>query len=83
MGTVFACTRATAASSAAACGTTGTGPASLSIIIDGPSGRVNWREGQRQQSGGALYGCLNGVMRGMKFPTLNGPRTRAEFDIAL
>lgn len=56
--------------------------ASISIIIDGPTGRVNWVKVNGAQSGG-LYGCLNGVLRSMKFPSVDGPRTRAEFEIAM
>jgi hypothetical protein len=56
--------------------------ASISIIIDGPSGRVTWVKVNDTQAGG-LHGCLNGVLRGMQFPRIHGPRTRAEFDIAM
>jgi hypothetical protein len=61
---------------------TGTSSAGLSIIIDGPSGKVNWLRVNGQASG-ALHGCLSGVLRSMKFPSINGPRTRAEFDIGI
>ncbi len=61
---------------------TGAGQANIGIIIDGPSGRVNWVKVNGQASGG-LWGCINRVMRGMQFPTIHGPRTRAEFDIGL
>jgi hypothetical protein len=61
---------------------TGAGQANIGIIIDGPSGRVNWVKVNGQASG-ALWGCVNRVMRGMQFPTIHGPRTRAEFDIGL
>lgn len=61
---------------------TGGGSASISIIIDGPSGKVTWLR-VNGESGGALHGCISGVMRSMKFPSINGPRTRAEFDIAI
>jgi len=60
----------------------GGGQANIYINIDGPSGRVSFVRVNGQQSG-PLYGCLNRVLRGMKFPTINGPRTRAEFDIAM
>ena len=40
---------------------TGSSAAAISIIIDGPSGRVNW----------------------LKVPAIDGPRTRAEFEISL
>jgi hypothetical protein len=61
---------------------TGAGSASISIIIDGPSGKVTWVKVNGEQSG-ALHGCLSGVLRGMKFPSIDGPRTRAEFEIGL
>ncbi|HEX7841943.1 MAG TPA: hypothetical protein VF469_30945 [Kofleriaceae bacterium] len=56
--------------------------ANISIIIDGPSGRVTWAKINDAQAGG-LYSCLNGVLRAMQFPKIHGPRTRAEFDIAM
>lgn len=56
--------------------------ANISIIIDGPSGRVTWVKVNDQQAGG-LYSCLSGVLRSMQFPKIRGPRTRAEFDIAM
>ncbi|HVK78368.1 MAG TPA: protein kinase [Kofleriaceae bacterium] len=61
---------------------TGSSSANISIIIDGKSGRVNWVKVNGEASG-ALYACLNGVLRSMKFPSINGPRTRAEFDISM
>jgi hypothetical protein len=61
-------------------GKTGATSATIAIIIDGPTGRVNWVKVNGQQSG-PLYGCLAGVMRSMRFPTIDGPRTRAEFEI--
>jgi hypothetical protein len=60
----------------------GSGSANIGIIIDGPSGKVRWVKVNGQQSGG-LYNCINRVMRGMQFPKINGPRTRAEFDIGV
>ena len=60
----------------------GSGQASIGIIINGPSGRVTWVKVNGQQSGG-LYGCLSRVLRGLQFPSIKGTRTRAEFDIAL
>jgi hypothetical protein len=60
----------------------GGGSANIGIIIDGPSGKVRWVKVNGQQSGG-LYNCINRVMRGMQFPKINGPRTRAEFDIGV
>lgn len=56
--------------------------ASIGIIIDGPSGRVTYVKVNDKQAGG-LYSCLSGVMRGMQFPRIHGPRTRAEFEIAM
>ena len=59
---------------------TGGVSANIAIIIDGPSGRVNFVKVNGQASG-ALYNCISRVMRAMAFPTIHGPRTRAEFDI--
>jgi hypothetical protein len=56
--------------------------ANIYINIDGPSGKVKFVKINGKQSGG-LYGCMNGVLRRMKFPSIHGPRTRAEFDISL
>ena len=56
--------------------------ANIGIIIDGPSGRVTWVKVNDKQAGG-LYSCMSGVLRGMQFPKIHGPRTRAEFDIAM
>ena len=61
---------------------TGASQANIGIIIDGPSGRVKWVKVNNQQSGG-LYNCISRTMRAMQFPTIHGPRTRAEFDINL
>jgi hypothetical protein len=61
---------------------TGASSANIGIIIDGPSGRVNWVKVNGQATG-ALWGCINRVMRSLQFPTIHGPRTRAEFDIDL
>ncbi len=61
---------------------TGSGQASIGIIINGPSGRVTWVKVNGQQAGG-LYNCLSRVLRGLQFPPIKGTRTRAEFDIAL
>jgi hypothetical protein len=63
-------------------GQNGGGSANIGIIIDGPSGKVRWVKVNGQQSGG-LYNCINRVMRSMQFPKINGPRTRAEFDIGV
>jgi hypothetical protein len=35
------------------------------------------------KTGGPLFNCLAPVLRGMQFPSINGPRTRAEFDISM
>jgi hypothetical protein len=61
---------------------TGASAANIGIIIDGPSGRVKWVKVNGQQTGG-LYNCISRSMRAMQFPTIHGPRTRAEFDINL
>jgi hypothetical protein len=61
---------------------TGEHSANIYINIDGPTGRVQFVKINGKQAG-ALYGCLNGVLRRMKFPSIKGPRTRAEFDIAM
>jgi len=61
---------------------TGSGSANINIIIDGPSGKVNWVR-VNGESSGALHSCLSGVLRSMKFPSVDGPRTRAEFEIGL
>jgi hypothetical protein len=60
----------------------GEGSANIYINIDGPSGKVQFVKINGKQAGG-LYGCMNGVLRRMKFPSIRGPRTRAEFDISL
>ena len=60
----------------------GAGNANIAISIDGPSGRVNIVKVNGQASG-PLWGCINRVMRNMQFPTIHGPRTRAEFDIGV
>ncbi|MDB4957745.1 MAG: hypothetical protein JWO36_5314 [Myxococcales bacterium] len=61
---------------------TGAGQANISIIIDGPSGRITFVKVNGQAAGG-LWSCMNRVLRNMQFPTIHGPRTRAEFDIGL
>ena len=61
---------------------TGQRAAQISIIIEGKSGRVNWVRVNGEAAGG-LHGCIQRVMRSLKFPSINGPRTRAEFDISL
>jgi hypothetical protein len=61
---------------------TGEGAANIYINIDGKSGRVSFVKINGQTSG-PLFNCLARVLRGMKFPSINGPRTRAEFDISM
>ncbi len=58
----------------------GGGAAHISFTIDGPTGKVTTVKVNGQKSGG-LQGCIAGVLRGLSFPTVDGPRTRAEFDI--
>ena len=60
----------------------GAGKANIAISINGPSGKVNVVRVNGQASG-ALWACVNGVMRRMQFPPIKGPRTRAEFDIGI
>jgi hypothetical protein len=60
----------------------GTSQATIGIIIDGPSGRVKFVK-VNDQTAGAAWNCINRVMRSMQFPTIHGPRTRAEFDIGV
>jgi hypothetical protein len=54
----------------------------INMNIDGPSGQVTFVKVNGKQSGGA-YGCLNRLLRSMHFPSIHGPRTRAEFSISL
>ena len=61
---------------------TGERSANIYINIDGKSGHVSFVR-INGKTGGALYNCLGRVLRGMKFPSINGPRTRAEFDISM
>jgi hypothetical protein len=56
--------------------------ADIYINIEGKSGRVTFVR-INGKTGGALFSCLNRVLRGMKFPSINGPRTRAEFNISM
>ena len=60
----------------------GTRSANIMMIIDGPSGRVKGVK-VNGQTGGGLQGCIYRVMSKMQFPKINGPRTRAEFDIGV
>jgi hypothetical protein len=61
---------------------TGDHAANIYINIDGKSGRVSFVRINGQTSG-PLFNCMARVLRGMKFPSINGPRTRAEFDISM
>ncbi|MEJ7601346.1 MAG: hypothetical protein WKG01_25805 [Kofleriaceae bacterium] len=61
---------------------TGEGQANIYINIDGPSGKVKFVK-INGKTAGPLFSCMSGVLRGMKFPSINGPRTRAEFDISM
>ena len=61
---------------------TGSSAANIAIIIDGPTGHVSFVKVNGQASG-PLYNCISRAMRSMSFPTIHGPRTRAEFDINL
>lgn len=61
---------------------TGERAANIYINIEGKSGRVSFVK-INGETGGPLFNCLARVLRGMKFPSINGPRTRAEFDIAM
>ncbi len=61
---------------------TGEGSANIYINIEGKSGTVSHVR-INGQTRGPLFNCLARVLRGMKFPSINGPRTRAEFDISL
>lgn len=60
----------------------GGGAANIAFTIDGPSGKVTTVR-VNGQTGGALTGCVAKVMRSLSFPTISGPRTRAEFDISM
>jgi hypothetical protein len=61
---------------------TGEGAANIYINIEGKTGHVTFVRINGKQSG-PLYNCLGRVLRSMKFPSINGPRTRAEFDISM
>ena len=60
----------------------GESSANIYINIDGKSGRVSFVRINGKTSG-ALFGCMARVLKSMKFPAINGPRTRAEFDISM
>ena len=60
----------------------GGGTANISVIIKGDSGRVTFVKVNDSTTSG-LANCIGRVMKSMKFPSVNGPRTRAEFSISL
>lgn len=60
----------------------GGGYVKVTFNIAGATGKANSVRVNGQTSGG-MYNCLNKVMRSMKFPTFNGQRTRAEFDMQM
>ena len=53
----------------------------LRIIIAG-SGKVKYVRVNGKTSG-ALAKCVRGAMMRMKFPSFNGPRTKANFNMSL
>ncbi len=55
--------------------------ANIEFIIKG-NGKVSAVRVNGQE-GGPLTTCIRGSMTAMQFPTFNGPRTRASFDISL
>jgi len=54
---------------------------SIEFIVKG-SGRVSAVRVNGSESSG-LTSCVRGVMNGMQFPSFNGPRTRASFDMSI
>jgi hypothetical protein len=60
----------------------GESSANIYINIEGKSGHVTFVR-INGKTNGPLFACMARVLRGMKFPAINGPRTRAEFDISL
>ena len=60
----------------------GGGTANISVIIKGDTGRVTFVKVNDSTTSG-LANCIGHVMKSMKFPSVNGPRTRAEFSISL
>jgi hypothetical protein len=60
----------------------GGGSANISFIIDGPTGKITVVRVNNKKDGG-LATCVGKVMRSLSFPAINGPRTRAEFDISM
>lgn len=61
---------------------TGSRYAGINFTIEGPTGKVTKVTVNGESSGG-LQSCIAGAMRSMKFPPVDGPRTRAEFDISM
>jgi hypothetical protein len=59
----------------------GTHSASIDFIVKG-DGRVSAVR-VNGQTGGTLAGCIRGAMQAMKFPSFNGPRTKASFDMSM
>jgi serine/threonine protein kinase len=53
----------------------------IEFIVKG-SGKVSAVRVNGSESSG-LAGCVRGVMSGMQFPSFNGPRTRASFDMSI
>lgn len=60
----------------------GGGYAKITFSIAGKTGKAAGVKVNGSTSGG-LYSCVNKVVRSMKFPTFDGARTRAEFDMEL
>jgi hypothetical protein len=54
---------------------------SIEFIVKG-SGKVSAVRVNGSESSG-LAGCVRGVMSGMQFPSFNGPRTKASFDMSI
>ncbi len=63
-------------------GRTGSSYAKINFSVRGKDGRVTWVKVNGKKSG-SLFSCVNSVMRSMKFPTFDGTRTRADFDMSL
>jgi hypothetical protein len=59
----------------------GSRSASIEFIVLG-SGKVSAVRVNGSESSG-LARCIGGAMRGWKFPSFNGPRTRASFDMSI
>ncbi len=59
----------------------GGGDANITFSIDGPTGRVT-RVRVNGRAEGSRYRCLSKAMKSISFPSIDGPRTRAEFAIS-